>query len=64
MQPDSQRAVKTWKQTLTCFSRTDIFVAAMCPEVIETWVSEAFDSSVGHLLRPTISRSKGNMRRF
>lgn len=64
MQPDSQRAVKTWKQTLTCCSRTYIFVAAICPELIETWVSESFDSLVGHSLRPTISRSKGNMRRF
>ena len=55
-----------WKHTLTCCSRTDIVVAAICPEwfkLIETRVSESFDSSVG-CLRLTTSRSKENMRKF
>ncbi len=58
--------INTLKQLLTCCSRTDIVVAAICPEwfkLIETWVSEFFDSSVGDL-RLTISRSKENMRKF
>ena len=41
--------INTWKQILTCCSRTDIVVAAICPEwfkLIETWVSKSFDSSV------------------
>ena len=41
--------VNTRKQMLTCCSRTDIVVAAICPEwfkLIETWVPEPFDNSV------------------
>lgn len=49
MQCKSPRANKYAKQTLTYYSRTDIVVAAICPEwfkLIETWVFESFDGSV------------------
>lgn len=51
---------------LTRPSRTDIVVAAICPEwfkLIETWVLESYDSSIG-TLRLTTSRSKEKMRKF
>lgn len=55
-----------WKQTLTRYSCTDLVVAVICPKwfkLIETWVSECFDSLVGQL-RLRISRSKVNMRKI